>query len=185
VASLVSVSRPLPEMRSSRRLPLRRVHGRKQYSNHGLSGMCRVQASMVRRWARADQQRSRGVTAANLVPRRDLPARASISHASVGGPRSLCRNVHSMWHVCCSLVVTVSHSTSVRNPLVCKRCRSRLVVTCAPPTHETDAIRTFSFACPACRGWNADVPLSGIALERVFLDPRARRRAESPPSPEA
>lgn len=60
----------------------------------------------------------------------------------------------------------------VRNPLTCKRCNTRLVVTCEPARDEADAIRTFSFQCPACRGMIAEVPLSGRAVERVFLDPR-------------
>jgi hypothetical protein len=66
--------------------------------------------------------------------------------------------------------------TSVRNPFVCKRCRSRLIVACEPPEQKAAEIRTFGFACPACRGWNANVRLSGIAVESVFLDPRARMR---------
>jgi len=75
--------------------------------------------------------------------------------------------------------------TSVRNALVCKRCNSRLVVACEPRADETELPQTFSFACPACRGWNHDVRLSGLAIERVFLDPRARMRAEHPPSAQA
>lgn len=86
----------------------------------------------------------------------------------------MCRNVHVGVGTFDALsLVKVSH-TSVRNPLICKRCDSRLVVACEPPTDDIDVIRTFSFACPACRGWNADVPLSGHAIERVFLDPRRR-----------
>jgi hypothetical protein len=79
--------------------------------------------------------------------------------------------------------VSMVPQTSVRNALVCKRCSSRLVVACEPSKHETAAVHTFSFACPACRGWNSNVTLSGVAVERVFLDPRARLRAEdSPPA---
>jgi Zn finger protein HypA/HybF involved in hydrogenase expression len=78
-----------------------------------------------------------------------------------------------------ALLLFMTSQTSVRNVLVCKRCSSRLVVACERPSDETSAIHTFSFACPACRGWNADVRLSGIAVERVFLDPRTRMRTES------
>ena len=67
---------------------------------------------------------------------------------------------------------------TIRNPLTCRRCATRLVVECEQPKADDVTVRKLSFACPACRAWNPDVRLSGIAVERVFLDPRGRGRAE-------
>ena len=67
---------------------------------------------------------------------------------------------------------------TVRNPLTCRRCATRLVVECAQSTNDSVAARPFSFECPACRGWNADVRLPGNAIDRVFLDPRGSGRSE-------
>jgi hypothetical protein len=57
-----------------------------------------------------------------------------------------------------------------------------LVVACEPSAHKTTTLHTFGLRARACRSWNADVRLSGIAVERVFLDPRARMRVEASPS---
>jgi Zn finger protein HypA/HybF involved in hydrogenase expression len=71
--------------------------------------------------------------------------------------------------------MAVPHPT-VRNALECQRCASRLVVECEQAVDQETG-RKISFSCPACRGWNAEVRVTGSAMERVFLDPRGQGRA--------
>jgi len=71
-------------------------------------------------------------------------------------------------------------SKTVRNPLRCRFCDTRLVVECERSVAGSESFETLSFACPACRGWNVNVSLRGQMIERVFLDPRAHKRYDVP-----
>ena len=71
------------------------------------------------------------------------------------------------------------HPGSIRNPIICQRCSTRLIVESPVSASGKPTVSVVAFGCPACRGWNSDVQVAGDGFLSVFLDPRTTVRAKT------
>ena len=69
--------------------------------------------------------------------------------------------------------------SSIRNPITCQRCNARLVLESSLAASGQPMTSVVAFGCPACRGWNSEVHVSGHGILSVFLDPRTTARAKT------
>lgn len=65
--------------------------------------------------------------------------------------------------------------TNIRNPVKCRVCDAPLLVECLR-INDDSHVRTVSFPCPECSGWNHEVPLHGREVLSVIRDPRSHPR---------
>ena len=64
----------------------------------------------------------------------------------------------------------------LRQPVGCSHCQKRLLVQCRETDPTEPLTGMFSFVCPSCRQWNANVELVGAGVQNVMVDPRQSRR---------
>ena len=80
--------------------------------------------------------------------------------------------------------MTIHPVSNIRNPVKCRRCDTPLLVECLRVRdREPGSLQKFSFICPACFGWNADVPLHGCEVMTVIRDPRQHDRGRPDHTP--